>query len=111
MRGLLVQAKKYQHNAKLPRKGAVLAKGKTLSQYRTIRTLALVDLLFATGMRVGEVSTLNMADFAVSESVFRVKGKGGRNRLVFLVDDQTRRIRQEHLNCVFVSLRLARRCF
>jgi len=101
MRGLLVQAKKYQDSAKPPRKGAVLAKGKTLIRYRAIRNLALVDLLFATGMRVGEVSGLNIADFTVSESIFRVKGKGGRDRLAFLVDDQTRRIQQEHLELRF----------
>jgi len=101
MRDLLVQAKKYQDSAKLPRKGAVLAKGKTLNQYRAMRNLALVDLLFATGMRVGEVSSLNTADFTVSESIFRVKGKGGRDRLAFLVDDQTRRIQQEHLELRF----------
>lgn len=101
MRGLLVQAKKYQDGSPLSRKGSVLAKGNSLKellgQYRAIRNLALVDLLFATGMRVGEVSALNMEDFAVSESVFRVKGKGGRDRLAFVVDDQTRRIQQEHL--------------
>jgi len=54
-------------------------------------------LLFATGMRVGEVSGLNIQDFGVSESVFRVNGKGGRDRLAFLVDEQSRRIQQEHL--------------
>jgi integrase/recombinase XerD len=97
MRGLLFHAKKYQDTVKLSRKGAVLAQGKTLSQYRAIRNLALVDLLFATGMRVGEVSALSIEDFAVSESVFRVKGKGGRDRLAFVVDEQTRRIQQEHL--------------
>jgi site-specific recombinase XerD len=47
-------------------------------------------------MRVGEVSTLNIVDFAISESSFRVKGKGGRDRLAFLVDGQTRRIQQQH---------------
>ena len=52
-------------------------------------------------MRVGEVSGLNTADFTVSESIFRVKGKGGRDRLAFLVDDQTRRIQQEHLELRF----------
>jgi integrase/recombinase XerD len=101
MRGLLVQAKKNQDSAKLPRKGAVLARGKALKQYRAMRNLALVDLLFATGMRVGEISALNVADFAVSESIFRVHGKGGRDRLAFLVDDQTRRIQQEHLELRF----------
>jgi site-specific recombinase XerC len=48
-------------------------------------------------MRVGEVSGLNLEDFGVAESVFRVKGKGGRDRLAFLVDEQSRRIQQEHL--------------
>lgn len=55
------------------------------NQYRPLRNLAVVDLLFATGMRVGEVSGLNLEDFGVAESVFRVKGKGGRDRLAFLV--------------------------
>jgi integrase/recombinase XerD len=97
MRGLLIQAKKYKDNMNLSRKGAVLAQGKTLSPYRALRNLALVDLLFATGMRVGEVSALNMEDFVVPESVFRVKGKGGRDRLAFVVDEQTRGIQQDHL--------------
>jgi site-specific recombinase XerD len=48
-------------------------------------------------MRVGEVSGLSLEDFGVAESVFRVKGKGGRDRLAFLVDEQSRRIQQEHL--------------
>jgi site-specific recombinase XerD len=48
-------------------------------------------------MRVGEVSGLNLEDFGVAESVFRVNGKGGRDRLAFLVDEQSRRIQQEHL--------------
>jgi integrase/recombinase XerD len=65
--------------------------------YRSIRNLALVDLLFATGMRVGEVSTLDLRDFLIEEAVFKVRGKGGRNRLAFIVDKETVRIQREHL--------------
>lgn len=65
-------------------------------EYRAIRNLALVDLLFATGMRVGEVSSLDMTDFVIPESVFRVQGKGGRDRLAFIVDQQSIRIQREH---------------
>ena len=101
IRGLLVQAKQSHSAVNVPRKRAVLAKGISqrglINHYRPLRNLALVDLLFATGMRVGEVSGLNLEDFGVAESVFRVKGKGGRDRLAFLVDDQSRRIQQEHL--------------
>jgi len=65
--------------------------------YRSIRNLALVDLLFATGMRVGEVSTLDLRDFLIEEAVFKVRGKGGRDRLAFIVDKETVRIQREHL--------------
>jgi len=101
MRGLLRQAKQSQSLVKVQRKAAVIAKGKastrSFQKYRGLRNLALVDLLFATGMRVGEVSALDVPDFSLSEAVFRVKGKGGRDRLAFIVDDQSLRIQQEHL--------------
>ena len=64
------------------RKGSVLSRGlnsrSSSHEYRHIRNLALLDLLFATGMRVGEVSSLDVDDFVSTELVFRVKGKGGR---------------------------------
>jgi site-specific recombinase XerD len=47
-------------------------------------------------MRVGEVSALDLVDFAISESVFRVNGKGGRDRLALIVDEQTLRIQRDH---------------
>jgi integrase/recombinase XerD len=65
--------------------------------YRSLRDLALIDLLFATGIRVGEASALDMRDFFVRESVFRVQGKGGRDRLAFIVDEETVRIQRAHL--------------
>jgi integrase/recombinase XerD len=101
MRGLLAQATQSQSASLIPRKGSFLAKGKlpgsSLRVYRALRNLALVELLFATGMRVGEVSSLNLDDFAIADSVFRVKGKGGRDRLAFVVDEQTMRIQCEHV--------------
>jgi integrase/recombinase XerD len=65
--------------------------------YRMLRNLALVDLLFATGMRVGEVSTLDVHDYLVEESAFKVKGKGGRHRLAIVVDKETMQIQRDHL--------------
>jgi len=69
-----------------------------LHSYRTVRNSALVDLLFATGMRVGEVSALDVRDFIEQELTFRVHGKGGRGRLAFAVDDRTVRIQRKHLH-------------
>lgn len=67
-------------------------------QYLTLRNLALVDLLFATGMRVGEVSGLDLSDFGAQEAVFKVHGKGGRTRLAFATDRRTLEIQREHFN-------------
>lgn len=66
-------------------------------EYRSLRNLALVDLLFATGLRVGEVSSLNVQDFFARESVFRVKGKGGKQRLAVVVDEETVHVQRRYL--------------
>jgi integrase/recombinase XerD len=65
--------------------------------YLRIRNQALLDVLFATGMRVGEVSTLDISDFSVQEGMFRIRGKGGRDRIGFAVDDASLRLQLEHL--------------
>ena len=100
MRGLLAHAGRTDMRD-VPRKGLVLARSRSTRSssrdYRDIRNLALVDLLFATGMRVGEVSSLNVDDFSVTELMFRVHGKGGRGRLAYVVDDQTILIQKQHL--------------
>jgi integrase/recombinase XerD len=77
--------------------GSTLTGQASSRSYRVLRNLALIDLLFATGMRVGEVSSLDIRDFLVEESVFRVQGKGGRDRLAYVVDKETVHIQREHL--------------
>jgi site-specific recombinase XerD len=102
MKELLVQAGREHLAFDVPRKGAALAgrekPGSPARRYRALRNLALVDLLFATGMRVGEASTLNVEDFTAVECVFRIRGKGGRDRLAYLVDEQSVLIQREHLD-------------
>lgn len=92
MRKLLSQARR--KNESKPKADDVKASS---PEYRALRNLALVDLLFATGMRVGEVSSLNVQDYFVRESVFRVKGKGGRDRLAVVVGDETVRIQRKYM--------------
>jgi integrase/recombinase XerD len=65
--------------------------------YRDLRNLALLELLFATGMRVGEVSSVNINDFFTTEGILKIHGKGGRERLAFIVDEETLRFQREHL--------------
>jgi integrase/recombinase XerD len=97
IRGLLAQAGRSRSAAEIPRNGASLEPDYSPRAYRALRNLALVDLLFATGIRVGEASALNIEDFELTDSVFRVQGKGGRDRLAFVVDKKTVTIQLEHL--------------
>ena len=101
VRSLISQARYNYSNIKSGRNGA-----RTISTqpsqasariYRELRNLALVDILFATGMRVGEVSTLDVQDFLVEEAIFKVRGKGGRDRLAFVVDEETVQFQRVHL--------------
>jgi len=100
MRTLLTHSGQNHLAVKVLRKGAAFARGRIASastrEYRALRGLALIDLMFATGMRVGEVSALDVDDFVVEELVFRVHGKGDKYRLAFVVDEQTVQIQREY---------------
>lgn len=101
MRDLLAQARRNHLAFKADEKSAntvsTQPKESSSPSYRALRNLALVDLLFATGIRVGEVSALDIRDFLLEEGVFRVQGKGGRDRLAYVVDKETVKIQRDYL--------------
>ncbi|MEM1306101.1 MAG: site-specific tyrosine recombinase XerD [Pseudomonadota bacterium] len=49
---------------------------------RALRTYCLVEMLYASGMRVSELVSLTWAAFAGDGHTLLIKGKGGRERLV-----------------------------
>jgi integrase/recombinase XerD len=98
IRALLAEARKSFESAMQSYRGKQAAdcNGRPKRTYRILRNSALVDLLFATGIRVGEVSSLDISDYLADEAVFKIHGKGGRDRLAFTVDESTRQIQLEH---------------
>lgn len=48
------------------------------------RNKAIVEVLFSSGIRVGEMVLLNIEDFDVERAEFRIQGKGGRERIAFV---------------------------
>ncbi len=76
-----------------------------------LRDLALIDMLASTGMRVGEIVTLNRDDIDFNERECVVLGKGNKERIVYF-DARTKLHLQDYLNsridnepALFVSLR------
>ena len=47
-----------------------------------LRDRAMLELLYATGMRVGELTGLNLADIDLARGLARVTGKGNKQRVV-----------------------------
>jgi len=67
----------------LPRKPLAELNGKFLA----IRNWAIIELLFATGIRVGEATALLLEDLTLDQRTILIRGKGGRQRLALLIED------------------------
>ena len=64
--------------------------GPTAPRYRAlVRDIAVLETLFATGARVAEVCHLRLEDVDLTNGRLRILGKGARERLLKLPDQDT----------------------
>ena len=61
--------------------------------HAAVRTLAILELLYSTGMRLGELHGLNRADLDLLSQQAKVRGKGRKERIVPLGDHAARALR------------------
>ncbi len=52
------------------------------NDFKTSRDVAILELFYATGLRVSELSNLKMRDIDMQNQLLRVLGKGGKERIV-----------------------------
>lgn len=65
---------------------------------RSYRNRAIIEILLSTGIRVGELVALSMSDYLQGTNALLIRGKGNRERLAFLTDDDSRLAIQELLD-------------
>lgn len=59
----------------------------------TLRDSAILETLFSTGLRISELVNLNRDQINLERGEFNVRGKGGKDRVVFLSDSATKKIK------------------
>jgi site-specific recombinase XerD len=64
---------------------------------KSLRDRAILELLFSTGLRVSELVSVNRDEINLTERAFRVRGKGGKYRIVFISRDAAEYL-TEYLN-------------
>lgn len=65
---------------------------------RNDRDLAVIDMLASTGMRIGELVSLNISDVDLTERECLVTGKGNKQRVVYF-DARTKVHLEKYLSC------------
>lgn len=69
----------------------------TVLDFEQSTLLLALEILFATGIRVGELCSIGVENLDLNSGVITIKGKGNRERRVYLVDDELKRLVSRYL--------------
>lgn len=69
---------------------------KTFSQFVLARDICAIELLFATGVRVSELSSLKLHHIDTAQRTMRIQGKGKRERMAYLFHERLLEIMEDY---------------
>ncbi|WP_019602159.1 tyrosine-type recombinase/integrase [Teredinibacter turnerae] len=67
------------------------------SNLNHLTTLVCIELLFTTGVRVGELTGIRLQDIYLHEKFIHIRGKGQRERRVFVTDKSIRNLIESYV--------------
>lgn len=73
-----------------------IEKTDTLYYKQTVRDVAVIELLFATGIRVSELSNLKFINVCIDFSHIIVTGKGNKQRIIGISNSETKNILKKY---------------
>ena len=71
-----------------------------ISVQNGLRDIAIIELLFATGLRVSELVNLNVNDIDLPAGTIKVKGKGNKERLLHICHKEAILALRNYQNCI-----------
>ncbi|MDR1466332.1 MAG: tyrosine-type recombinase/integrase [Treponema sp.] len=106
----LIPAEMIQDLLKMLYKQKALAVPRSRKYAELVRDAAILELLFATGLRVSELCALSKTDIDIQTGNALVYGKGGKMRLVYIVNTDVIEILREYAD-IFAASIIKTGCF
>ncbi|MDD3466962.1 MAG: tyrosine-type recombinase/integrase [Campylobacterales bacterium] len=76
-----------------------------------VRDIAIIELLFATGMRVGEICSIKKKDIDINTGLIKVLGKGSKERTIHFCNNQARDTIREYARLFFDEIAQSKHFF
>lgn len=67
------------------------------SKKTALRNILILELLFATGMRISELCSLTLEQIDISDYIIKIYGKGSRERLIQICNNSTQNLIDEYI--------------
>lgn len=71
-------------------------KNNTHASFTALRNIVILELLFNTGARVSEIANLKKNNIDLTSGLIKIKGKGGKERLLHICNRETLSILQQY---------------
>lgn len=77
----------------------------SIQKQKTLRDIAVVELLFSTGIRISELCSLKASDINLFDNTILIFGKGRKERRIQICNEDVLKILNDYRNCFYEKIR------